>query len=108
MHLNVYVPYLQYPKEVIGYRQARMGCPARQPRPWGVRSEAFGKACHWSAADHGADGVDLKKGHHTSTPPRTSTTNLVNLSTGLGRVNNSAPALSRLDSQRHRTYAHDH
>ena len=37
MYLNVYVPSLQYPKGLIGYLRARLGCPIASTAPLGGR-----------------------------------------------------------------------
>jgi len=59
LYVNVYVPQVQYPKGLIGYLRARLGCTIGSTAPLGAKSDAFAKAVRRFAAVNGIEWVDF-------------------------------------------------
>lgn len=62
MYCNVYVPQLQYAAGLVGYVQRQLGLPIASTAPLARITEAFDKAVHRFARDHGLPWVDFVKG----------------------------------------------
>jgi hypothetical protein len=62
MFCNVYVPGLQYAAGLVGYVHRRLGLPIASTAPLARITEAFDKAVHGFARDHGLAWVDFAKG----------------------------------------------
>jgi hypothetical protein len=62
MFLNVYVPGLQYAAGLVGYVHRQLGLPIASTAPLARITEAFDKAVHGFARDHGLAWVNFAKG----------------------------------------------
>jgi len=62
MLCNVYVPGLQYAAGLVGYVHRQLGLPIASTAPLARITEAFDKAVHRFARDHGLAWVDFAKG----------------------------------------------
>ena len=62
MYCNVYVPQLQYAVGLVGYVHRQLGLPIASTAPLARITDAFDKAVHRFARDHGVPWVDFAKG----------------------------------------------
>src|ERR1700758_4989799 len=62
MYCNVYVPQLQFARGLVGYVHRQLGLPIASTAPLARITEAFDKAVHGFARDHGLPWVDFAKG----------------------------------------------
>jgi len=62
MYLNVYVPQLQFARGLVGYVHRQLGLPIASTAPLARITDAFDKAVHRFARDHGLPWIDFAKG----------------------------------------------
>ena len=69
MFCNAYVPGLQYAAGLVAYVHRQLGLPIASTAPLALITEAFDKAVHRFARDHGLPWVDSPHPKPTSSTP---------------------------------------